>query len=332
MLAASDFKMFRFIFEGPAGPLKAFLISRYQYGRSAEWHESFYPERVLLNGRAVAEETWVSPGDEISYRHLRAEEPPAPLLPAQLYEDEWMLALHKPDSVPVSPSGVYYFTALAIHVREIFGNSELTPIHRLDLETSGVLILAKRRADLGRWHTLFAARSDAGGAPALDKRYLALALGEVDPRLNEIRGRIVPAADSAIRTRLALDPQGVPENSRTLIRRVERHAQRGAAYSELELQPFTGKTNQLRVHLAHVGHPVVGDKKYHPDERVFQDWLTHRDFERVRPALLLPRQALQCQRLEFPHPFTGRWVRIEAQPGSWRAKVAPLIEPRLADG
>jgi 23S rRNA-/tRNA-specific pseudouridylate synthase len=73
----------------------------------------------------------------------------------------------------------------------------------------------------------------------------------------------------------------------------------------------------------------VGDKKYHPDERVFLDWLEHRDFGRLREALWLPRQALQCQALELAHPLTNENLYFQAPPGSWAAKLHGLVLPKL---
>jgi RluA family pseudouridine synthase len=311
-------KIFRFQFEAEAQPLKPYLLERYQYGREPRWRDTFYPERVRLNGAPVAEETWARPGDTIAYRHLRAEEPPAPAALPVLYEDEWLLAVHKPDSVPVSPSGLYYFSSLALLARELFASPELTPLHRLDLETSGVLLLARRRADLARFHGLFTAH-------AIDKRYLALVPGAFPLERRELSGRIVPHPASAIHTKLWLDPAG-ESNSLTRVLDVAHHGR----CSELLLQPVTGKTNQIRVHLAHAGHPIVGDKKYQPDERVFLDWLVHRDDARVRERLGLPRQALLCQSLAFIHPFTGRPVSIAAPPGAWAEKIAGVVAaPRL---
>ncbi len=307
-------KIFRFQFEGSARPLKPYLLERYHYGREVEWRDSFYPERVRLNGEPVAEDTWVRPGDSIAYRHLRAEEPHVPPLLRVLYEDEWLVAVHKTDDVPVSPAGIYYFTSLAIRAREAFANPELTPIHRLDLETSGVLLLARKKAYLRSFHALFVEHRIA-------KRYVALVHGRFPDGLTEIAGRLGPHPSSAIHTKLWLDPAAPHPNSRTRILQVAAHGE----CSELLIEPVTGKTNQIRVHLAHAGHPVVGDKKYHPDESVFLDWLAHRDFARLRDRLWLPRQALQCQGLEFTHPFTDEPVAIAAAAGSWRAKVCAVV-------
>jgi tRNA pseudouridine32 synthase / 23S rRNA pseudouridine746 synthase len=330
-------RVFRFRYEGEPRPLHAFLLERYRFGRDAHWAATFYPQRVRLNGAPVDAHTQVAHGGEIAYLHLRADEPPAPPLGAPLHEDPWLLAIAKGDALPVSPSGVFYFTALAVRAREVLGEPELTPLHRLDLETSGPLLLARRKADLPAWHALFARK-------ALHKRYRALVHGRFPRGLDAIAGRIVPDAASRIHTRLRLEPvppaeaeaalraaaarprKAAPELSLTRVRAVTWHdlGARGT-FSELELEPVTGKTNQLRVHLAHVGHPIVGDKKYHPDEAVFLDWHAHRDFARLAGRLLLPRQALHCEALAFAHPFSGEALQIRAPADMWRAKVAGLL-------
>ncbi|MBI4082474.1 MAG: RluA family pseudouridine synthase [Candidatus Lambdaproteobacteria bacterium] len=318
---------FRFVYEGAPRPLKPYLIERFRFGRSRAWAERFYPATVRLNEAPVDERTALRPGDRIAYRHHRADEPAAAgPAPEVLYEDEWTLALFKPDSVPVNPSGAYYFTSLAIAAREQFGNPELTPVHRLDLETSGPLIFAKSARDIRRFHALFLAR-------AIRKRYLALVHGHVPEALREIRGALLPDGASAITSRLRLAPEheGLPSLSRVVRAIHHRDAASGRAFSELELEPVTGKTNQLRVHLAAVGHAIVGDKKYHPDERVFLAWYAHRDFEPLRGELLLPRQALMCRELAFAHPVTGQSVRIAAPAGRWSEKLGGLISPALAD-
>lgn len=312
-------KIFRFRYEGPERPLKAYLLERYAYGRDDAWRRGFYPHRVRLNGAPVDEATRVAPGGRIGYLHLRAEEPAPPPLGEPLYQDRWLVALHKPDSLPVSPAGIYYFTSLALLAREVLGEPGLTPVHRLDLETAGPLLLVRQPQHAAAFHRLF----QAGG---IHKHYRALVLGRFPPDVEQIRGHIAPDPDSAIATRLRLLPEGPGRPSLTRVVGV-RH--RGL-FSEVELEPVTGRTNQLRVQLAALGHPIVGDKKYHPEEAVFLDWLANRDFGRLRDRLHLPRQALLCERLAFTHPFTGQPVTISAPPGAWAEKTAGLSLPPAA--
>lgn len=308
-----DRKIFRFTYRGAPQPLRSYLLQRYAFGRDAQWRESFYPGRVRLNGGPVDAGTAVASGDRLQYLHLRSEEPSPPALGPPLYEDRWMLVLNKPDTIPVNPSGVYYFTCLALLAREVLGYPSMSPLHRLDLETAGPVIFAKRAGEARHFHRLFEEHR-------IEKRYRALVHGAFPATTRELRGCIGPHPDSAIHTKLALVADGP---GRQVLTRVMAVGRRGK-FSEVELEPVTGRTNQLRVQLAAAGHPIVGDKKYHPDEGVFLDWLEHRDFERLRARLLLPRQALLCERLSFAHPFTGRPLTLHAPAGAWRRKTAGL--------
>jgi RluA family pseudouridine synthase len=310
--------VFHFTYEGEPRPLKAYLADRFRYWLRGELLERAFPQRVRINQSAVDEASWVHTGDRISYHHERAEEPLLPPVPPVLYEDDWMLVVYKSGDVPVSPSGAHYFASLAIHAREQFGNADLTPIHRLDLETEGPVILSKRRQDLARFHQMFLRHE-------LGKTYRALVHGRFPRELTRIAGRIVRDSASPITTKLGLLPDRDATHSITVVRRV---AHLGT-YSELELAPLTGKTNQIRVHLAHYGHPIVGDKKYYPDERLFLDWVWHKDWTRYARELVLPRQALQCAALEFMHPFRGQPVRIVSPAGAWRRKIAGAVESVL---
>jgi len=311
--------VFRWAYQGPPRPLKTYLLERYAGGRPPDWAHSFYPQRVRKNEAQVDATSWVTAGDRMAYLHLREEEPPLPGPLRVLYQDPWMVVIHKPDGVPVSPGGVFYFSSLAIWAREALGQPDLTPIHRLDLETDGPVVFVRQKAHLARFHQMFAQQT-------LHKRYRALVHGVVSSDLQQISGRIAPDPNATIHTRLVLFPQPAPEppQSLTRIHQVRVLWASGKPFSELTLEPVTGKTNQLRVHLAAVGHPIVGDKKYHPDPAVFLDWLAHRDYERLRPLLLLRRQALQCHSLAFTHPFTGEAVEVVAPPEAWGHKLGEL--------
>ena len=191
--------VFHFTYEGEPRPLKAYLAERYRYWMRGEWLERAFPERVRVNHEAVSEASRVRPGDRVSYLHHRAEEPSGGGRLEVLRDDERMLVLHKPDCVPVSPSGPHYFASLAIHAREAFANPELTPIHRLDLETDGPVVFAKFKADLRRFHELFRRQT-------IRKIYRALVYGRYPPSRDRISGRIFPDPASRINTKLAFLP------------------------------------------------------------------------------------------------------------------------------
>lgn len=205
-----------------------------------------------------------------------------------LYEDDRLLVVDKPSGMAVhGGSGVSYGVIEALRAARPEAKF-LELVHRLDRETSGCLLIAKRRSELRMLHELL-----RNGA--VDKRYLALvrgrwALGDkriVAPLLkNQLRGgeRIV-----------TVDAEGKAADSR--FRPVEIHAE--ASLMEVELG--TGRTHQIRVHGAHVGYPLAGDERYGDPE-----------FNRRMRELGLKRLFLHAHSIGFADPETGREVHVSA--------------------
>lgn len=203
-----------------------------------------------------------------------------------LYEDERLLVVDKPAGMAVhGGSGLSFGVIEALRAARPQAKF-LELVHRLDRETSGCLLIAKKRSELRRLHELLR-------LGRVDKRYLALVsgrwqLGErrVDAPLlkNQLRSgeRIVTVA-----------AEGKPAD--TLFRPVELHAP--ASLVEVELG--TGRTHQIRVHAAHVGHPLAGDEKYGAAE-----------FNRQMRELGLKRMFLHAHSIAFDDPETGRDVHV----------------------
>ncbi|MCP4749676.1 MAG: RNA pseudouridine synthase, partial [Proteobacteria bacterium] len=152
----------------------------------------------------------------------------------------------------------------------------------------------------------------------IEKRYQAVVFGT--PNVNSIAGNLIPAKKSRIYTKLELELSDEP-NSLTLIEKQKAWGD----YFRLWLKPITGKTNQIRVHLAAIGCPIVGDKKYYPDEEIFLDWFAHRDVFRILPVLKLQRQALHCESLSFASPFAGEQIDIVDHTPDWEKKISQLL-------
>lgn len=304
-----DKKTFRYRYEYETQELGEFLSDRYQFcgGRLEEVLSS----RIKINQKTPLLGQSLVNGDMIEYDHFRSDEVPLSLedIPV-LYEDENLLALAKPAGVPVSPSGQYYFNSLAIFAKEAFENTELSPLHRLDLETSGVLLFGKHKTARQLYQKMFAQKG-------FTKEYLAVTWGH--PGEGPILGEMASAKGSKIYTKLALD-ESAPSNSHTEILSVEPWG----TFWLVRLQPISGKTNQLRVHLAHRNASIVGDKKYHPDENVYLDWFEYRDFNRLKEQLMIPRQALHCLKMSFEDPFTGETRSIQDDSSSFNSLTQPL--------
>ena len=231
---------------------------------------------------------------------------PLPQVPV-LYEDESLLVVDKPAGLAVHPSGKRVGGTLIgiLHARYPAGPDGEGPLprlcHRLDKETSGVLLVSKEeraRHLLGRQ---FEERR-------VKKTYLALVEGVPDRKEGIVDLPLAPDPRSAVRLKMEArrDGRGRPALTRYEVLR------RGRRFALLEVRPATGRQHQIRVHLAALGHPIVGDKIYGPDERIFLHALEGRLTEEERERLVLPRHALHAWKLAFRHPFRRDEMEVEA--------------------
>ncbi len=220
-----------------------------------------------------------------------------------LYEDDEVLAVDKPPHVAVHPSGRHFSGTLIqrVHARysDAIEEGATAPrlCHRLDRETSGIVLIGKHPATHGEVMKQFEDRS-------VEKEYLAIVWGEVEGEAGSIDLPLGPARTSEIRLKMAIAADGLA--SRTDWRVVERFE----GYTLVAATLFSGRQHQIRVHLAAIGHPVVGDKLYGPDDQCFlranQGALTPADHERLE----LDRHALHNHRLAFTTPAGGRRVEV----------------------
>ena len=222
-----------------------------------------------------------------------------------LFEDEDLVAVDKPPFVSVHPSGRHMTDSLIhrVHVRyrERIEESGWAPklCHRLDRETSGIVLVAKDAEVHRRVMRAFEKRE-------VEKHYLALVRGVPRQTSGVIDMALGPARASRIGLKMACIVDGV--EARTDWELLE---SRGAI-SLVRCRLHTGRQHQIRVHMAAIGHPVVGDKLYGDDDELFQRGvdgvLSASDFA----ALELPRHALHNHRLAFDHPRTGERVVVES--------------------
>ena len=267
---------------------------------------------VELVGRAARPASRVRKGEIVRVRIPKRAEPealPAPpgadALPI-LYEDRWMIALDKPAGLAVHPAGRRVHGTLIHWLHQRYRRDDpaqdVVPrlLHRLDRETSGV-VAASLCED---FHHLVARQFEDR---LVAKTYLAVVWGCPTPAEGTIDLGIGPARGSAVRLKLEArrDGSGLPAVTHYRV------VQRNARFALVELRPRTGRTHQLRVHMAGIGHPLVGDKIY-GDETIFLEQLGGALSDASRAALVLDRHALHAWRLSFTHPMHERQQELEA--------------------
>ncbi|MEZ6038216.1 MAG: RluA family pseudouridine synthase [Planctomycetota bacterium] len=267
---------------------------------------------VRLEGRAVPASRRVRVGDTIE---VDVPPPPVPeptpddacTLPI-LYEDQVMVAVDKPPGMAVHPSG-RHLTGTLIHElhrryrRPDDPSHDVVPrlLHRIDLETSGVVAVGLDDVFHQQVRQQFEDRE-------VEKTYLAVVFGCPPASEGRIDRGIVPDKSSAVRLKLTT---GAPDEGLSAITnyRVVRSVDR---YSLIEVRPETGRTHQIRVHMAAIGCPLVGDKLYGPDEAIFLEQLRGELSEASRAALVLDRHALHSHSLTFYHPVRGERLTLLA--------------------
>lgn len=254
--------------------------------------------RVSVNGDLVKPSYKVSQGDQVVVL-LPEDEPVAPrpeIVPLQIvYEDQALLVVDKPAGMVVHPapghSGGTLVNALLAHCPELAVGDDERPgiVHRLDRDTSGLILVAKSEKVRRALQRQFKERQ-------VQKAYLALLDGHLQPAWGRIEAPV--GRDPHHRQRMAVQAGG--REAITEYHLLEQFAQGvgpvAGEYTLVEAEPLTGRTHQIRVHFGSIGHPVVGDSVY----------------GRRKCSLPLPRHFLHAWRLGFRHPLTDEQMALES--------------------
>ena len=230
------------------------------------------------------------------------------------YEDPFFLVVDKPAPLPVHAVGRFKNKNLRSLLTHDLGVPEdsLRIVNRLDSETSGLVIVARSSETAGKLGILFEKRK-------VSKEYQALVFGVPEKQQGTIT---VPLGLNTRETHNVRHPDPLGQSAQTeyeLLQDLEE-------YSLLRVVPHTGRTHQIRAHLAHLGHPVVGDKIY-IDPRIFERYIHEGWQEDMRHVVKASRLLLHASRLCFIHPFTGReMVLCSPLPASFRSQIPALSE------
>jgi 23S rRNA pseudouridine955/2504/2580 synthase len=254
--------------------------------------------QVRVNKGRIAQTYRLVEGDTVRVPPMRLAERSSVHVPgaefAVLFEDSHLLVIDKPAGIAVhGGSGVSYGVIEQLRAARPEAPF-LELVHRLDRETSGILMLAKKRSALTSLHEQIR-------AGLLDKRYLAMVSGVWPNRRQHVRLPLHKYTTPDGERRVRVQSDGMP--SHTIFNLVRQCA----GYALLEAELKTGRTHQIRVHLASSGFPIAGDDKY-------GDFGLNRQLQKAEPGRpALKRMFLHAFRLKFEHPATGAVIALESR-------------------
>lgn len=260
--------------------------------------------------------TSVAAGEHYIIRRPAPAEPAVPRTFTVVHEDARMRIIDKPAGLPVHASAKFYFNTLTRVMSERYPDEpELQICHRLDRETSGVLVLARDREAA-------AFLKDAiGRKDRTTKEYLAVVHGQPpwdDEAVLDTGLRLSTEADATRlpHIRMLPDPKGLPAITRVRV------IQRATAYAVVRCTLVTGRQHQIRAHLAHAGFPIVGDKLYTHGDDAFIEYCDEGLTDELAALFVIPRHALHAARITLPHPDGGEVTVRAALPQDLAALLA----------
>jgi tRNA pseudouridine32 synthase/23S rRNA pseudouridine746 synthase len=290
---------------GPNTPLADFLAARLPAGD--DWTARLARGEVLdAAGQPLPPDALCTPGAVLWYWRRPPPEPRVPFEIEVLHHDEHLVVVDKPHFLPVTPGGRHLHETVLVRLRHMLDLEGLVPVHRLDLETAGLLIFSVRPQDRHAYHALLRERQ-------VEKVYEAVAPWRDDlalPLTCESR-LIEPAGEGFMQMQTV---PGLP-NALTRIDLIERLGT-ASGLAHYRLRPLTGRKHQLRVHLAALGLPIVGDRIY---PRLWPRPALGQVPDYSEPLQLLARS------LSFTDPVTGQPRYFESR------RVLALAEPGCAE-
>ena len=273
--------------EKPYPSVLSFLSERFPRVPRSCWERRIAEGKVLgEDGRPITSASEYAPQKRIFYYREVAEEKVIPFQEQILFQNEQLLVSCKPHFLPVTPGGPYVDECLLHRLRKATGNDDLVPMHRIDRETAGIVLFSANRKTRDLYGELFR-------TGAVEKTYEAVSAGAGDPEKTAwlVENRIV-AGEPWFRMKAAPGPV----NARSRLKLVEVKC----GLSRFILNPLTGKTHQLRVHLSGLGFGILNDRYYPNLQPERAD-----DFD--NPLQLLAKA------VSFQDPITGKRMEFESE-------------------
>jgi 23S rRNA pseudouridine1911/1915/1917 synthase len=226
---------------------------------------------------------------------------------AEVYRDDHILVVNKPPNITVHPTGNHYNNTVTRVLELRYPGHYFSLVHRLDRDTSGILILGLTQAADRAFKMLLEStiKVPVGVDASIRKTYQAITWGV--PKEGLVDMPLERDPDNPLRVKMRVHPNG--QSAQTLVRVLEV----AGNYARVECRLLTGRQHQIRIHLAEIGTPVVGDRLYGPDERLHARGADGKLTEEDLDLLELPRQALHAWKYELPHAITWQRLAFEAE-------------------
>lgn len=281
--------------DSPPATILDHLIEHFPNVTAKVWRERIQRKRVTLdNGTPLPQDQAYQHGITIYYEREAADEPSSTESETILFQDDEIVVADKPHGMPVTPGGDYVERSLLFRLQRSTGLTDLSPIHRLDRETAGLVLFSVKADTRGRYQQLFEKK-------AIEREYFAIAhVANTLAQRHWLLENRIEAGTPWFTQRIV---EGLP-NAKTVIELLEVHGDTGL----FRLTPKTGKKHQLRVHMASIGAPILGDPFY-PQVREKQPG---------EPPL-----QLLAHRLAFTDPVSGTAYSFT----SIRRLGLPLVTP-----
>jgi 23S rRNA pseudouridine1911/1915/1917 synthase len=301
------------------------LVGRFPYHDAEQWREIISCGNILLNGKQTAPDQQVCSGDILTYLAIDHQEPTVSTEIEPVNETSGLLLVGKPAGTPVTRTGLIVHNTFVNILRRHY-EQEIHPLHRLDRETSGLLLCAKSNE---------ACRVYQKKLPNMvsGKYYLAVVRGKLQVDDLVVNEPLCTSPDNPVRCQMLVDEKG--KACRTLVQTVMAREDLSLILAEL----VTGRRHQIRAHLAHLGHPLVGDKIYSYNGKYFlkrlEADLTREDYQQLGGQnhtlhawamhLELPGHPEKLYFSELFSPDLQKYLQLF--PG-WQEKATRLLQPR----
>lgn len=276
--------------------LDVYLAQKFKFLNRSQWQRRIVSRQLLVNGRSAKASYRLQTDDRLTFDRPLTVVDRATSQLAILYRDPHLVAVVKPSGI-VSHGHHRLANLKQLLNEQLNEQPPYAPVHRLDRETSGIVICARHRPVVSQLGKLFQDRR-------IYKEYLAVINGIPSRRRWRVAAPLANLPDSAIRIK-----NWVVEGGKEAITDFELLAQRDNQ-ALIRARPLTGRTHQIRIHLAYHGHPIVGDKLYHADEQVFLDYFTNGLSPAILAKVQSPHLCLHNRRLQFVHPIIGKELTI----------------------